>query len=1149
MRKFERWLSVLMCICMLCTSMLSPTQLVYAEEALVEAAEIIAEEEGVDAPESVGAEISDEAETVTPAEAEEPEAEPVMLAEAEEPEAEIAAAEVQDAEETKVPESGQSAESGETAEDGSGETEAETEITVEPIEKPDSIHPVVENTEEPAAQAFEFGYAKMTDDELLYEKYSDRTDEIGEVKRGGIVLVIAHRMEDDGSRARVQVNFACENEAVEGWLDAGSIEPLTEEEIEAFIEEIDEKAAEDETFVNVFYQGNEDFPLPVPTFEPAETETAAASQAVMTLSAESVEIRIGETAAILPVFSDGVSREVSYAVEPEGIAAVDEAGIVSALSVGETTITVFCAELNASASAQVKVVEASTPAQITVEPASLEMLVGDAVKLAYTLSEGAEGAVEFALSAENIVSVDAEGNVVAIGEGSCVITASLVSGGEPLASAQVPVNVYALTNGIQISAQDEADVGDAVVLSVDVPDAFKSRIEYSSSDENIASVGEDGVVSAKAPGVCTLTVSLGDVKAEHVLTVYDAPEDFEFTVSDAVLNVGETAQLSVVLPEFTRGDATYAVSNPLAVGVDAKGLVMAIGPGKCEVTATVAGVSKSLTVEVYGAPTELPLKLESDTLVVGYHMQAAVELSEYVIADVVISSSNTDVAWVDENGVVTAVAPGTCEIIAKSGSLTKSCGLTVVSSALELNTKYIDLAVGESFTLNYKITEEVLASETPVFSSSNESAVSVDPVSGAVEAVGEGKAVINVLLNKSGVTAQCFVSVHKAPTTILVIDAHTTVGVGQITPPIDYLLMAGSDSTIGSVTFSSSNPSVLQVNTRGQMKGIRAGTATVSIIAFNKASVDFKVTVLNAPTRLTLGAAAMTLAVGQSGKISYSLNSKTAAGMTFISSDESVATVDPKGNVTATGVGKATITVSTHNGLQKTCTINVSKAPENVTLKQTEFRLGVDMTAAVSPVVDTSSDVKFTYEFWTDAPDIISLNEKTGEIKALSVGTANVFVRAYNGVSTHEAEGERVATAAVVNVVPKPDHVTIDGTEFNIIAGKIIKLPVKMTMENGSEDCLTTYTLSSSSTKYVAVNSAGQVKGVKAGSATVTLTAGNGDVVTCKVVVRAAPRKVVLNKSSIVLGEGMKNAELAVRVYYSSSKYFTYSYEDSLGTG
>ena len=202
-----------------------------------------------------------------------------------------------------------------------------------------------------------------------------------------------------------------------------------------------------------------------------------------------------------------------------------------------------------------------------------------------------------------------------------------------------------------------------------------------------------------------------------------------------------------------------------------------------------------------------------------------------------------------------------------------------------------------------------------------------------------------------------------------------------------------------------------------------------------------------------------------------------------------------------------------------------------------EMKLGVDMSDTLKAVFlpDELGYVKYI----TSNEAVAKVEENTGKVTGVSVGEAIIIIDAGNGVTN----------TCKVNVVPKPDHVTIDGAEFNVIVGKVIKLPVKMTMEDGSEDCLTTYTLSSSSTRYVAVNSAGQVKGVKAGSATVTLTAGNGDVVTCKVVVCAAPRKVVLNKSSIVLGEGMKTAELAARVYYSSSKYFTYSYEDCLGTG
>ena len=70
---------------------------------------------------------------------------------------------------------------------------------------------------------------------------------------------------------------------------------------------------------------------------------------------------------------------------------------------------------------------------------------------------------------------------------------------------------------------------------------------------------------------------------------------------------------------------------------------------------------------------------------------------------------------------------------------------------------------------------------------------------------------------------------------------------------------------------------------------------------------------------------------------------------------------------------------------------------------------------------------------------------------------------------------------AQVNIVPKPEKVAIAGSEFNVIVGRIITLPVEMEMSDGSTECMTTYTLSTSNKKIAQVNDAGQVKGVKAG--------------------------------------------------------------------
>ena len=216
--------------------------------------------------------------------------------------------------------------------------------------------------------------------------------------------------------------------------------------------------------------------------------------------------------------------------------------------------------------------------------------------------------------------------------------------------------------------------------------------------------------------------------------------------------------------------------------------------------------------------------------------------------------------------------------------------------------------------------------------------------------------------------------------------------------------------------------------------------------------------------------------------------------------------------------------------------MSVKGVPTVIGLNKTTLKLGANMTDQLTPVFqpDEMGDVKYS----SSNPGIAKVDEASGLVTAVSEGVATITITA----------GEGVTNTCEVKVVPEPDRVTIDGSEFNIIVGKIIDLPVTMKMENGSEECMTTYTLSTSNKKYVAVNNSGQVKGVKAGSATVTLTAGNGDVVTCKVVVRANPRKVVLNQSKLTIGVGMES-RLQVRVYYSSSGNFVYSAEDNQGVG
>lgn len=1239
MKKINRWLAVMMCMCMLCTSVLGDLQPVFAE-GVTEIADAASEEIIEAAPEE-----PDPTEMST----EEPTTEPTAVP-TEEPTAEPAA----DPTSEPVLELG----GGSLGEMGSDANEVRAQI---PAEK--------ETAQSPGKEVFSFGYAAVTDDAELYAQFNALTEVIAQIKADGIVLVTERKTE--AGLDRVRVNFAYEEVAEEAWMDAAMVEPLTEEEAEAFLDSVTEA---------ICYQDDAAYPLPVPeivlpeivtaepTMEPAAEKTAepeteitvepevtempeitaepevsvepentvvpevteeptateevqATSQpaedaeesagnadidaatedrpavmmktalysvrneagaVTMNLEQASAELKVGDSIVIKPEFSDGGSYNVGYMLSESGIVEVDGAtGTLTALAVGEATVLVKCSELSdVSAEFTATVVEGEAEIQESTEeenvsaagPIALEMLVGDSRMIDFVIPEGMTGRIEYTASPENVVTVDETGAVTAVGAGECTITATLVNDGISAADASVMrlaevgaedeesvpltavynVKVYEIAEAAEIAAAltEELNVGQTAQITAELTTSSQAQLNYKSSDEKVATVDASGVVTAVGRGECTIDVSIGELSSMLPLKVYSLPEDFELTVSDAVLSMGETAQLAVELPEYTRGEVVYGVLNPLVAGVDRNGLVMANHPGVCELTATIGNVTRSVQIEVYGKPNSIELVVEQASLPVGYRTQASVSLGEYMVDNIEIVSSDPSIASVDANGIVTAVSVGFCEIIARTADGLESKVLfSVVDSVLDLKTKYSEIAVGQGFVLGYTVSDAAYAQETAVFSTSDETVAKVDEKTGAVTAVGEGEAVITVMLPESGVSAECYVTVRKAPTRIVISTATKTIGKGQITSAIGYTLYAGDEPTVGSVSFKSSNTKVVKVNAKGQMQGVKAGTAKITVTAYNKnVYASFNVTVKNAPKSLKISPTAATMAVGQRGRVKYTLNSNTAAGISYKSSNANVVQVDSAGYITAVGVGTAKIRVFTHNGLSKYCTITVKKAPENVTLKASAAKLGVDMTTSVVPAVDTSSTIAFTYRYWTDQPEILSVNETTGAVKALQPGTASVFVETYNNVTSHATADGREETSVQITVVPKPDKVAVANTKFNLMVGRKMKLPVTMTMADGSTECLTTYKLSTSNSKIVAVNSSGQIKGIKAGTATVTVAFGTGKKIAVTVVVRAKATKLVLNKSSATLGVGMSTT-LATRVYYSSSKYFNYSAADALGIG
>jgi hypothetical protein len=208
-------------------------------------------------------------------------------------------------------------------------------------------------------------------------------------------------------------------------------------------------------------------------------------------------------------------------------------------------------------------------------------------------------------------------------------------------------------------------------------------VTWSSSDEAVATVADDGTVTIVAPGTTTISATFGgsdDFAAGTVayeLTVEAAPEPqpnalaFDMETATAVVGEDFTAP---TLSNPNALDLTWTSSDTDVATVADDGTVTIVAAGTTVITATFAGnadfiegsVAYTLTVEpapVEPQPNGLAFAAETATAVIGEDFTAP-ELTNPNALALTWTSSDTDVATVDADGTVTIVATGTTVITA-----------------------------------------------------------------------------------------------------------------------------------------------------------------------------------------------------------------------------------------------------------------------------------------------------------------------------------------------------------------------------------------------------------------------------------------------------------------------------------------------------
>ena len=288
------------------------------------------------------------------------------------------------------------------------------------------------------------------------------------------------------------------------------------------------------------------------------------------------------------------------------------------------------------------------------------------------------------------------------------------------------------------------------------------------------------------------------------------------------------------------------------------------------------------------------------------------------------TTSNSSVAKV-QNGLVTAVGPGSATITATAGAVSGSAAVTVKAKVIPVTGVSLDktsltLTEGETETLKATVSPDNATDKSVTWSSADPTVATVDDA-GKVTAVKAGQTTITVKTKDGGKQAACALTVNAKviPVTGVSLD-QTEVSLYPEETVTLKATVEPDNATDKQVSWSSSNSSVATVNGSGLVTAVAEGTAVITVKTQDGAKtatcqVTVKKKVIHV-TGVTVDNWGLTLLINETGQIRYTVQPADATdnSVTFESSNPAVATVSSTGLVRAVSVGEARVTVTTTDG-------------------------------------------------------------------------------------------------------------------------------------------------------------------------------------------------------------------------------------------
>ena len=482
--------------------------------------------------------------------------------------------------------------------------------------------------------------------------------------------------------------------------------------------------------------------------------------------------------------------------------------------------------------------------------------------------------------------------------------------------------------------------------------------------------------------------------------------DIEDAQSPMIVGTSQILLVSVIPADASDKTISYTSLTPEIASVNALGRVTALTAGTAIIQVSAGAVTRSVSIRIESPHTETAVLVSS--IDVEYEATMTVGTAQTLYPSVLpisatpeigYSSANTRVATVNDFGKVTALSAGTATITISADGTRKSISITVVEeikvTEIDIGDVLTEMTIGSSQSISVSIFPPDAVDQKIEYASGNRNVLTVNAF-GRVDAVGLGSANITVYVGAVSKTVSISVKEKIIPTDIDFDIVETKINVGSsINIGATVLPVNADDQTI---TYTSSDMSVLAVNELGRVKGISLGTATVTLQAGNvRKSVTFEVVTEDVVATIEIAEFNEKMKIEDTQTISATLYPNTARDqkIKYTSNNPAVASVSEGGVVTANAKGTATMTVAAGAAV-KELQVTVYVATEKIEVPESYLIMqpsdSHQILASVSP---GGADHHLTYRSTNEKIAVVNAQ---GAVTALSPGRASIIIANFDNM-------------------------------------------------------------------------------------------------------------------------------------------------------